>query len=520
MSQANSRPIYPTLGEHIDRLVDPGSFVPAAHAGDPTVQAGDPAALVGGEALIDGRPVTVGQAGHIVARALARRHPYIGISSGTGGLARGGKRNLGVLDTVWGMSGGPMLAEMCDRQRGVPVVSAVVRHSFGDSTFFTGLSDYVVQLRGASMALTSPRVLAIGTSERVTMEELGGADVHRLNGQADTIAETLDDVYAAIRRFLSFLPSYAGAPLPVSEPAPPGAGDRAGPASRGRQLIESVCDRGSFFELRRDFAPGLVTGLARLDGVPVGVLASDTAPGESAASDPAAGESAPSDPAPSERAVGDGAFSADACLKATRLVCTCDAFGLPLIFLVDSPGPRNEPAAISRAMMLAQAVQLAEVPKCIVITRRAHGAGLLITGPARVATDLVVAWPDARAGYYDGEAGEQYQPPDGVIDPADTRGTLAAHLRAVLGPAPLTRPGRILRTWPVGFLGQSFVIAKTSVPFSGVQVFTIIPPQPVQASSRGFRYRGEHLRRAERRASNACAQGRQRVGHRVDDGGR
>ena len=76
------------------------------------------------------------------------------------------------------MSGGPMLLEMCRRDRVVPVVSAVVRHSFGDSSFFTGLSDFVIQLRGTSMALTGPRVLAIGTSERVTMEELGGVGVH------------------------------------------------------------------------------------------------------------------------------------------------------------------------------------------------------------------------------------------------------------------------------------------------------------------------------------------------------
>jgi acetyl-CoA carboxylase carboxyltransferase component len=419
-----AKPARPTLREHIERLVDPGSYTPAQHfsEGMDEVSEGD-----GGEALIDGRPVTVGLSGHVVVRALNRRHPYVAISSGTGGLARGGRRNLGVLDTVWGMSGGPMLAEMASRRRDVPVVSAIVHHSFGDSSFFTGLSDYVVQLKGACLALTGPRVLAIGTSEQVTMEELGGTDVHRRNGQADTIAETLDEVYTAIRLFLSFLPTAAGAPLPVT-----GAGPR--PAGRlepgGRPLIDALCDRGSFFELRRDFAPSLVTGLARLDGIPVGVLASDPA-------------------------VDDGAYSADACLKATRLVCTCDAFGLPVVFAVDSPGPRAEQAAaISRAMMLAQAVQLAEVPKCWVITRRASGVGLLVTGPARIATDLVIAWPDARAGYYDAEsapADAYHWAADGVVSPADTRGTLVAHLRAVLGPSPVSRPGRTLRSWPVGF---------------------------------------------------------------------
>jgi acetyl-CoA carboxylase carboxyltransferase component len=423
MSHTSARPARPTLREHIERLVDPGSFTPAQHfsEGMDEVSQAD-----GGEALIDGRPVTVGLSGHIFVRARNRRHPYVAISSGTGGLARGGRRNLGVLDTVWGMSGGPMLAEMASRRRDVPVVSAIVHHSFGDSSFFTGMSDYVVQLKGACLALTGPRVLAIGTSEQVTMEELGGTDVHRRNGQADTIAETLDEMYAAIRRFLSFLPSAAREPLPVTSPGPEPA--RTLEMGHGaRELIGGVCDRGSFFELRPDFAASLVTGLARLDGLPVGVLASDPA-------------------------VDDGAYTADACLKATRLVCTCDAFGLPIVFLIDSPGPRTE--AISTTMMMARAVQLAEVPKCWVITGRAHGVGLLVTGPARIATDLIIAWPGAHAGYYDTDpspAGEHHWAADGIVGPADTRAALAAHLHAVLGPAPVSRPGRILCTWPVGF---------------------------------------------------------------------
>src|SRR5579859_7305653 len=404
----------PTFREHVEALVDPGSYVPAQHFSEGMDEVSETA---GGDALIDGRPVTVGLSGHVVTRALNRRQPYVAISSGTGGLARGGRRNLGVLDTVWGMSGGPMNTEMASRNRDIPVVSALVHHSFGDSSFFTGMSDYVVQLKGACLALTGPRVLAIGTSEQVTMEELGGTEVHRRNGQADTIAESLDEVYAAIRRFLSFLPTAAGQPLPVTDPGPP-------PDQAPEQaLIDGLVDGGSFFELRRDFAPSLVTGLARLDGLPVCVLAVN------------------------------GAFDADACLKATRLVCTCDAFGLPLVFLIDSAAPSAEPGAISRAMMLAQAVQLAEVPKCWVVTGRALGVGLLVTGPARIATDLVIAWPGARAGWDDdaAAAGEHHWAADGIVTPAGTRATLTAHLGAVLGPAPVSRPGRTLRTWPVGF---------------------------------------------------------------------
>jgi acetyl-CoA carboxylase carboxyltransferase component len=422
-----TRPARPTLRDHIDGLVDPGSFVPALTPGDPSVQPGN---ADGGEALIDGRPVTVGYSGHVLPRALSREHPYVALSSGTGGLARGGRRDLGVLDPIWGMSGGPMLLEMSRRLRSIPVVSALVRHSFGDSTFFTGMSDYVVQLRGTCMALTGPRVLAIGTSERVTMEQLGGVDVHRHNGQADVVAGTLDEVYAAIRRILSFLPTRAGAPLPVSDPGPTVESARPAGVTDGhdtRQLIDWVCDPQSFFELKRDYAASVITGLARLGGYPVGLIVSE--PGRD-----------------------DGAYTTEACVKATKLVCTCDAFGLPIVFLVDSPGPQDEhPADICRAMMLAQAIQLAEVPKCWVIRQRAQGTGLLITGPARVATDLVVAWPGARAGYYDDATGADHWAPDGVINPASTRDILTAHLRAVLGPSPVSRPGNTLRAWPAGF---------------------------------------------------------------------
>ena len=431
MTHTAAKPARPTFAQHVERLVDPGSYVPARQFSEGTDLGIE---MDGGEALIGGRPVTVGFAGHVFLRARNRRHPYVAISSGTGGLARGGRRNLGTLDPVWGMSGGPMNAEMAARHRDIPVVSALVHHSFGDSSFFTGMCDYVVQLKGACMALTGPRVLAIGTSEQVTMEELGGVDVHRRNGQADTIAETLDEVYPAIRRFLSYLPTCAGAPLPVSGHVPARDGIKFGygtdQAYAARQLIDDLCDSGSFFELRQDFAPSLVTGLARLDGIPVGVLANDPA-------------------------AGGGAYSADACLKAARLICTCDGFGLPLVFLVNSPGPRPEPgSAISRAMMLAQAVQLAEVPKCWVVTGRASGAGLLVTGPARIATDLVIAWPGARAGFYDDEpAGtdDHHWAADGVVAPPGTRAALTTHLRAVLGPAPVSRPGRALRTWPASF---------------------------------------------------------------------
>jgi methylmalonyl-CoA decarboxylase subunit alpha len=420
-----------TTREHIENLVDPGSFT--------SVAGGD-----GGYARIDGRPVVAGFSHTLFEWALGRNVPYICLASGTGGLARGGPRDLGSLDPVFGMQAGPV--GPLDRLRRVPVISAIVHHSFGDSTFFTGLSDFVIQLRGTCLALTGPRVLAVGTKEEVSMEDLGGVDVHRRNGQVDAVAEDFDQVYQLIRRALSYLPTYRGGALPVA------AVDREGTPSAhrpdalgggyvgksGRQILERICDHASLFEVKRDFAPSLITAFGRVDGCPVGVIASNPATDE-------------------------GAFTADACLKATRHICLVDSFGLPLIFLIDGQGgPADEPrrggsTTLSRAMMLAKAVQMSRVPKCFVVTGRAFGVGLLITGSARIGRDLVVAWPDCRVGF-DGLDAPNTESvvicddwvPDGVIEPDQTRDVLRSHLAAVAESAPEATESALAK-WPVGF---------------------------------------------------------------------
>ena len=413
-----TRRALPTLRDHIDAIVDPSTYSAINDEG--------------GHAEIDGRPVTIGRTGSLFDWAIARRQPYIAVASGRGAPLRGGPRNMGTLDPVHGMSAGPMFPPMLTRRRDSPVVSAVVHHSFGDSSFFTGLSDYVIQLEGTCMALTGPRVLAIGTTEKVTMEELGGAHVHRLNGQVDAVADSLDEVYSLIRRALSYLPTAGGATLPLAAASTPPATLGAGPFPI-TDVLDAVFDAGSFFEIKPDYSPSVITGFARINGVPVGVVASN-------------------------RSIDDGVIGPETCVKMARHIATCDAFGLPLIFLLDTPGsPIDEPAnrepRISRLMTLAQAVTQSTVPKCFVVLGRAFGAGLIVTGPARRSTDLVVAWPGAAIGYPNSTHGLPYTEaefalPDGTIEPSETRAVLARHLRGVLGPDPLSRPGPLGR-WPV-----------------------------------------------------------------------
>ncbi|MFZ0768694.1 MAG: carboxyl transferase domain-containing protein, partial [Acidimicrobiales bacterium] len=417
--------------EHVDGIVDPNSFVEIN-------------GTEGGQALIDGRPVIVGPSSELLEWALARRQPYIALISGPGGALRGGPRDLGLLDPVSGMSShfSESTPAMFSRQRGIPVVAAIVHHSFGNSTFFTSLCDFVVQLEGTCMAMAGPRVLAIGTGEKVTMEELGGAGVHRNNGQTDEVADSLEVIYGWIRKVLSYLPSASGAPLPVRDLGESSSVAELANLSEVHQevldLVAAIVDQQTFFELKADYCPGLVTGFAFLGGIPVGVIANDPS-------------------------IEDGSFSPEACLKATRHVCMCDAFGLPIVLLLDTPGMTGEPygereAPISRAMMLAQAVHLAATPKCFVVVRRAFGPGLLVTGSARVGTDLVIAWPGARIGFSDGAAllngswrvDLREWVRDGVIEPSETRATLIRHLRSVLGDCPIG-PAGPLSAWPVGF---------------------------------------------------------------------
>jgi acetyl-CoA carboxylase carboxyltransferase component len=407
------------IRDHIDQLADPGSFVPVN-------------GFEGGYAAIDGQPVVIGEKGMGLDWALAREYPYVGLSYGRGAPLRGGRRNLGLLDPVSGMSAGPLFPRLAARRRHVPVVSAIVHHSFGDSSFFTGFADLVIQLDGTCLALTGPRVLAIGTSEQVTMEELGGTSVHRYNGQIDAVAGTVDELYHGVRRMLGYLPGHGGAALPLRPAVEPDGSLVA--TSAGRAVVDGLVDAGSFTELKPDYAPSLLTGFARVAGVPVGVVASNPS-------------------------VDDGVLDAEACLKAARHVCTCDSFGLPLLLLVDTPQPRpvdetGRDAPVSRTMMLAQALQLAEVPKVWLVPSRAYGAGLLLTGPARVGVDLALAWPDAQVGYLGTGDDERFRTdaepwaPDGLVRPEDTRAVVVRHLQAVLGPAPVARSGP-LSTWPL-----------------------------------------------------------------------
>src|SRR5690606_14895734 len=290
-----------TAREHIAGLLDPDSFREIGtfvRSENPDHHDSTPAdGKICGHGTIGGRDVSVAvddvtvkratsslvgarKLQRVYEQALRGANPFVYIGE------TGGARLPDSLSAV-GYSNEPVFPWLARRRREVPVATAIVGGSFGGSSFVAGLSDFVVQVRGATLAVTSPRVIEVATGEKIDDESLGGVDVHdQVTGQIDLAVESDDEAYEAIRAFLSFLPSCADGPLPRHAPrndlGPNPALAAAVPERRSqtydvRDVLRHLVDDGDFLELKPGFGASVVTALARIDGWPVGVIASQPA---------------------------------------------------------------------------------------------------------------------------------------------------------------------------------------------------------------------------------------------------
>ncbi|MEO6156291.1 MAG: carboxyl transferase domain-containing protein, partial [Ilumatobacteraceae bacterium] len=280
------------------------------------------------------------------------------------------------------------------RRRMIPLALAIVGDSFGASSLMAGLSDLAIQVRGTCLAVTSPSVIEVATGEVIEPEQLGGAAVHaERTGLVDIVVDTEAEAVECIRKFLSYLPSSAELPPPRSprvavEPDPTILD--VVPRSRRSgydvsNVIRCVADPDSWFEIGTRFGRSVVSGLARIGGHAVGLIASQ----------------------PSFQA---GSLTPDACDKASRLMCLCDAYSLPIVMLQDTPGflvgSRVEhDRLIAKAMLMQEAFALAEVPKITVLLRKGYGMGYYNMGGNDVGGDLLYAWAGSEIGFMDPLAG-------------------------------------------------------------------------------------------------------------------
>jgi len=362
--------------------------------------------VITGVGEIDGRPVAVaaydftvfgGSIGTVGERKVARmrdlalknRIPLVWLVDSAGArLEAGGdidpRRLAGFADT------GYLFREQVVMSGVVPQVAAMVGPGAAGTAYIPALADFLPMVKGtSSLAIGGPYLVESVVGEKVTEEELGGSKVHNeQSGVAD--AEYPDDpaCLTAIREYLSFFPSHCEERPPRRPSADPF--DRRDEAlltvvpESPRQafdmhkVILSLVDDRKFFPLKPRFARNVITGLARIDGYPVGVVANNS------------------------MFLG-GILDVNAADKAARFINLCDAFQVPLLFLQDVPGfmvgsKVEQQGIIRHGAKMMYAAASATVPKFTVVVRKGYGAGYYVMNGRAFEPDLLVAWPGAEIG--------------------------------------------------------------------------------------------------------------------------
>ncbi|MGE3076557.1 MAG: acyl-CoA carboxylase subunit beta [Dehalococcoidia bacterium] len=398
-----------TVRERIDGLVDPGSFAEtgalagkAEYDDEGNLKEFRPANFVAGFARINGRRVVVGgddftvRGGaadasiggkQVYAEKMARelRMPIIRLVDGTGG--GGSVRTQGNQGHTY-IPANPGWDTVVEMMSEVPVIAAAMGSVAGLGAARVVTAHWSIMVKGTSQVFVAgPPVVAAGMNETVTKEELGGWEIHYRNGVVDNLAETEEDAFEQIRRFLSYLPNNVWEqPQRVSPTDDPDRREEsllsAIPRNRRRpykvrQVIDAVIDRDSFFEIGAGWGQSVVTGFGRIDGFPVGVVANDPY-------------------------FYGGGLTADGSEKMARFVDLCDTFHLPCVNFLDQPGFvigtwGEKAATIRKGTAAMTAVFQATVPWVTIVIRRAYGvAGAAHANTAKL--NLRYAWPSADWG--------------------------------------------------------------------------------------------------------------------------
>ncbi len=395
--------------ERINALLDPGSFnelnmLVKFRAGAP----GD--GIVIGHGTIDGRRVCVfahdttvlgASQGYMHGRKVYKIHemavemgvPLIGLNDSPG--ARVVRPEIAGSDDPYRVSdeksAGVVFFANTRLSGVVPQISAILGNCTGGSVYSPALTDFIFMVDGLShMFITGPKVIKSVTHEDVTMEQLGSAKVHcQLTGVADLRVPSEIACYESIRKLLSFLPQNSN-----ERPVKKDTGDdpdRLTPklaeivpavSTRGydmRKVIKEVVDNGDFFEVKPEFAGEIIVGFARLNGESIGIVAN-------------------------QPMVKAGCMTVDSSDKQARFIRFCDAFNIPIILLVDTPGylpgkGQEHTGIIRHGAKVLYALSESVVPKIAILMRKVYGGAALGMGVfPGFGTDLIFAWPTAEVG--------------------------------------------------------------------------------------------------------------------------
>jgi len=437
-----------TVRERIAGLLDDGSFHEigsiagsAQYGSNGELTDFTPANCVIGRGRIDGRTVVVagddftvrgGAADaaipekQVQAELMANelRLPLIRLIDGTGG---GG--SVKTLDAPGGFTyvpANPAWNWVTANMTTVPVVCLGLGPVAGLGAARLVSGHYTLLLRDQGFMFAAGPAIVSALGRPVTKEELGGAMVHARSGAVDDVAEDEADALGKARRFLSYLPSSVDGLPPRAEPTDPA--DRTDPWLDGavprnrrkvydmRRIVRSLMDEGSFFEIGKYWGRASITGLARLDGWPVAVIASDPM-------------------------VYGGGWTADTADKLNRFIELAETFHLPVVHLVDIPGAligieAEKAGTIRHAARALASVYQATVPWCSIVVRKAFGvAGAAMSNHTRFRYRY--AWPSGDWGSLPIEGGieaaykSQLEASD---DPVALRAEIEGRLNAVRSP--------------------------------------------------------------------------------------
>src|SRR4051812_10162432 len=390
-----------TARENLDDLVDPGSFVEYGRFAvaaqrqrrdlQELIERTPADGLIGGTARVNGSACAVlsydytvlaGTQGYLGHRKKDRlfeliermRLPVVFFAEGGGG--RPGDTDYPVvsaLDTrafaLWAKLSGL-----------VPRIAIVKGRCFAGNAVIAGCSDLIVATEDSSIGMGGPAMIAGGGLGDVDPDDVGPSDVQSRNGVIDVLVADEGEAVAVAKKLLGYFqgPAEAGT-APDQTRLRDLVPERERRAYKVQPIIETLADEGSVTFLREPWAPEMVTALARVEGRPIGVIANSTMHMA-------------------------GAVTGDAANKAARFMQLCDAFGLPIVSLVDTPGymvgPQAEATGLVRqASRLLVAGAALNVPLVAVILRRGYGLGAqaMVAGSLHEPL-LTVAWPSAHLG--------------------------------------------------------------------------------------------------------------------------
>ena len=404
-----------TARERVEKFVDPGSFrefnlwahpTKTGFKADEKDAYGD--AVVTGFGKVEGRPVCIyahdftvmggtqasvqyWKSCKVMDTAVRLGIPYVGL------VDSGGVR----IQDAFGINAGSGVSRNADVWYSpavasgiVPSISLTLGASYAGTAYSPFLADvfFMVNKPYCYMSLSSPELLKSVTFRDVTRDEIGAARLHaEVTGSCDYLGETEEDVLQKGRELLSYLPANCREKPPMVD-----MGDDPRRRDEGlidlisydgekpydmHEIIGRIVDGGKFLELKSEYARNIITGFGRLGGRSVGIVANNPM-------------------------VMDGALDFRTAEKEARFVRYCDAFNVPLAFLVDTPGfvadSGQEHEGLARhAAMAAYAICEATVPKIVLYIGRGFNNGQMSMGTRLMGVDAVLAWPTADIRYAD-----------------------------------------------------------------------------------------------------------------------